>query len=126
MELNTIANEAVKSFATDIITQATEYNTDIDIDLEFTEIHNIEETSTAYKAIITSEYGTVIVFPDFAKNNTKATILNLGEINMLRKEGFSEEFIYTKGTIYGDLLSYNKKSTKIFGYYLTHRLNSYD
>ena len=124
MKLNAAADKAVKDFTADIIVSAKEFNKNIDISIDYHEVHNTDITLYAHKITLTSSFGKVIVFPDFAKNNTKAAILHLGELNRLRKEGFDEEFIHTQGVIYGSLVDYNKTHIKMLGCYLTHKINN--
>ena len=122
MKLHIVIDDVVKNFATDIIVSAKEYNPDIDIDISFYECMNDSQTQVAHQAIITSDIGIITIFPDFAKKSAQATIIRVGELKRLIAEGFDDEFIDAEGKVYGDLLDYNEKHVKMFGYYLTHKL----
>jgi adenosyl cobinamide kinase/adenosyl cobinamide phosphate guanylyltransferase len=89
--------DAVRDYAADIIVEAKEYDINADIDVTFYEANDSTETRSAHEAIITSEIGMVIVFPDFKKNSAQATIVNVGEMKRLVAEGFDEEFIENEG-----------------------------
>lgn len=116
-------DSAVKAFAADIVTAAKESNFDLDIDVDFSLCFDTREIKWANSAVITSELGIVIVFPNFKKQSAAAAIVNMGKINAMEKEGFSEEEI-DQAPIYGTLLPKSSSHAKDFGYYLSNKINS--
>jgi len=116
-------NTAVIMYVKDIVDCIKEHDYTLDIDIDTVEMANVKETEIANGAVITTQLGAVAVMPDFVKRNAKACIVKLGEISRLYKEGFDEEFIDTKGQIYGSLMSFNEKNVKALGYYLTHKID---
>lgn len=114
---------AVENYANEIIKSIKEYNATMEVDLDFTEATNVEETESARSALITTPIGVVVVIPDFKKNGASACILNLGEMNRMHAEGFDEAFIEKEGRIYGKPMTCNKNNIEVLGYYLTHKLD---
>ena len=123
MRLNIKVDAAVQDYADSILKAAKDYKCDVDIDVVTNETSNTTGTEKANQILITSELGVVVVFPDFTKSSARATIFDMGELNRLQKEGFSDDFIEEKGHVYGALLKKTQKNAEMFGYYLTHKLN---
>jgi hypothetical protein len=117
-------NESVLEFAHDIIHSAQLQNKDIKVSIDFDTAINLSQTLIAVKAKIDSDFGTIMIFPNFGKKSSAAYILNRGVINRMFKEGFSEEFIQRNGSIYSDEFEFNQKNIKMLGYYLTHKINN--
>ena len=116
---------AVESYVTSIVAVASSFGVLKDsADVDYTPCINKEQTVQADSATITSEFGIVIVFPDFIRKSAGAAILKVGVINSMQQEGFDEEFIENEGEIYGDLLPFTKENAELFGYYLTHKLQN--
>ena len=122
MVLNKAVNSAVKAFVSDISRSIQEKNFLLDIDIDWAEADD-GKCSKAESAIISTEFGSVVVVPDFKKKGARACIIDLGRINCLQQEGFSEEFIETKGHIYRPLKMYSKKNVDYFAYYLSQKLD---
>ena len=116
-------NERVLEFAHDIIHSAQLQNKDIKVSIDFDTAINSDQTLAAAKAKIDSDFGTIMVFPNFGKKTSCAYILNRGMVNRMLKEGFSEEFIQRNGGIYSDEFEFTQKNVKMLGYYLTHKIN---
>lgn len=123
MKINVKVDEAVKKYAEDIMENAKKMVPTINIECDYLEAQNTEMSEQANSAMITSELGIVIVFPDFNKKTASACILNLGELHRMQSEGFDEEFIETEGKIYGKSKAYNKNNVNTFAYYLSHKID---
>jgi hypothetical protein len=123
MKHNTKVDQAVKDYANDIINVVKQSRFDIEVDLEFAPAANIGETEEACSAIIASDIGIVVVWPDFKKGSARAAVFKVGEAKRLEKEGFDRDWIDEHGQIYGALLPYDKKNVNILGYYLSHKIN---
>jgi|CryBogDrversion2_4_1035264.scaffolds.fasta_scaffold79945_1 hypothetical protein len=121
--VNKKVDTAVKQYTKAIVNAAKEYKEDIDIDIDISEALNVDEDQSSTQALIKTELGVVIVLPDFKKMSAQATVVKLGIMKALKDEGFDEEFINTNGEIYGSLLTKSQKNAKVFGYYLTHKID---
>jgi len=121
--VNKKVDTAVKQYTKAIVNAAKEYKEDIDIDIDISEALNVDEDQSSTQALIKTELGVVIVLPDFKKMSAQATVVKLGIMKALKDEGFDEEFINTNGEIYGSLLIKSQKNAKVFGYYLTHKID---
>ena len=121
----TRTNNAVKAYVADILAAASSFETyQGEFDIGYRECLSSNEAVQANSATITSELGVVIVFPDFRRKSAKAAILSVGVVNAMKKEGFDEEYIEAEGNIYGHLLTNSTETAEMFGYYLTHRVES--
>lgn len=114
---------AVESYVNEIIEEIKQQSFETEIDLDFVEATNVDNTQSAKSALITTPIGAVVIIPDFVKNKAQACILKLGEIKCMEAEGFDEEFIEKNGKIYGKPLIKNKKNIETLAYYLTHKLD---
>jgi hypothetical protein len=123
MKLNRKVDKAVKDYAHDIIDAVKQSKYNIEIDLEFSPAANLSETEEASSAIIASDIGIVVVFPDFKEKSARAAIFKVGEAERLEKEGFDRDFIEEHGEVYGALMPYNEDSVVTLGYYLSHKIN---
>lgn len=123
MKLNEAIVDAVKSYAGDVVESAKAYSVNSDIDVEYDEAYNEEETESATAAVITSKFGMVMIFPDFAKKNAIASIYNVGLAKWMLAEGFTEEQVNEEGKVFGAIMPYNKKNVETLGYYLTHKID---
>lgn len=86
-------------------------------------VANTDHSKKARSVLIRSNFGAVIVFPNFLKKGTAAAaVLNLGVIRGMQKEGYTPEYIQENGKIYGDMRPFEKKNVELFAYYLTHKI----
>ncbi len=81
-----------------------------------------DQKKKARSIVIRTDFGAVLVLPDFKKKSASATILNLGVIRAMKQEGYTSEYIQENGKIYGDVRSFDKKNVQLFAYYLTHKI----
>lgn len=95
-----------------------------EVDVGFDPCLDSEEKLQALQATITTDIGVVVILPVFSKKSAVGTTLNIGLINGMRQEGFEDDFIFSEGLIYTDLLQFNTKNTKTLAYYLTHKLKN--
>jgi len=123
MKPNETVVDAVKAYANDIVQSAKAYNIDTDVDVDFDDAFNTEETESATAAVITSKLGVVMVFPDFVKKSACASIYNVGLAKWMIAEGFSEERVHEEGKVFGATMPHNKKNVETLGYYLTHKID---
>ena len=123
MKLNKKIDQAVKDYANDIVKVVKQSKFDISVELEFSPAANIAETEEAASAIIASDLGIVVVFPDFKKKSASAAIFKVGEAHRLEQEGFDPDWIEENGKIYGALLPYNEDNVVTLGYYLSHKID---
>jgi hypothetical protein len=115
---------AVKKYVAEILAAASafeKYKGEFDVEYEPCPSAT-EEKLKSSTAIITSDLGVVIVFPDFKTKSAKAAIVNLGLIKAMQAEGYDKEYIENEGSIYSTLFPLNKESTHLLGYYLTHKI----
>ena len=123
MKLNTKVDQAVKDYANDIVNAVKQTKYDISIELDFATAANIAETEEASSAIIASDIGIVVVWPDFKKKSAGAAIFKVGEAERLEKEGFDPDWIEENGKVYGAIMPYNEDSVAVLGYYLSHKID---
>lgn len=123
MKLNEAIVDAVKTYANDIVQSAKSYDNDTEVNVEYDEAYNSEETQSATAAVITSKLGVVMVFPNFYKNRAYASIYNVGLAKWMVAEGFSEEQIHQEGKVFGATMPHSKKNIETLGYYLTHKID---
>ena len=117
-------DQAVKSFTDDIvkyIDSLKEFTGQVEV--EFNEACNGDETLKASFGIITTKFGVVNVFPNFIEKTAYAAVVNLGLMRAMEKEGFEEDYILREGKIYGTLMKYSKENVKLFGIYLSQKMD---
>lgn len=115
------SSDLVREFALKVQeTAINEYNQDVSIDYE--RVLNSDESEYYDSAYITSNLGIVIIFPNCKALGAEASIINLGIINQMTKEGFSDEFIDEHGKFYGQMMPYNDENVKLIAYYLSNKL----
>jgi len=122
MKLNTKVDRAVHRYAEDIVDAVKQSKYNISVELDFSPAANITETEEASSAIIASDLGIVVVWPDFKAKSARAAIFKVGEAERLEKEGFDPDWIEENGKVYGALLPYNEDNVTILGYYLSHKI----
>lgn len=122
-KLDEKADAEVRRYCHEIVDLANAMNVEADIELNF-ELAVSKDDIHAAEGVITSEYGVVMVFPDFVNQSAKACVLQIGMIQYLRKEGFSEDEIWTNHPIFGAMLDKSPKSVAMFAHYLTHKTHA--
>jgi len=86
-------------------------------------VANTDLSRKARSILIRSNFGAVIVFPNFKKKGVaSAAVLNLGVIRGMKQEGYTADYIQENGKIYGDMKPHDAKSVQMFAYYLTHKI----
>ena len=123
MKLNAKVDQAVKDYANDIVNAVKQTKYDISIELDFATAANIAETEEASSAIIASDLGIVVVWPDFKAKSARAAIFKVGEAERLEKEGFDPDWIEENGKVYGALMPYTEDSVTTLSYYLSHKID---
>lgn len=93
------------------------------VEVEFHEALNKDETHSASFGVITTKFGVVNILPNFNEKVAYATVVNLGLMKAMEKEGFEEDYILTEGKIYGTLMKYSKENVKLFGIYLSQKMD---
>jgi hypothetical protein len=126
MKINTKVDKAVHNYANDIVNAIKQSKFDISVELDFSPAANITETEEASSAIIASDLGIVVVWPDFVAKSARAAIFKVGEAERLEKEGFDPDWIEENGKVYGALMPYTEDNVSILGYYLSHKINKND
>lgn len=125
MKFNEKLTKAVEEYAEAIVNAIKEHQFDFDVDLDYAEAYDNNNTQESRSAMITTALGVVVVLPDFTKKtaSAKACILKLGEMRRMEMEGFDENFIEKEGHIYGTLMPYSVTNAEVFAYYLTHKID---
>lgn len=123
MKLNNKVDKAVRDYAKDIVDAVKQSKYDIEVELDFSPATNTAETEEAASAVITSDMGIVVVWPDFSKKSARAAIFKVGEARRLEQEGFDQQWIEDHGPVWGALLPYNEDNVNLLGYYLSHKLS---
>lgn len=119
-----IIDGAVKDYAFEIAEKAKSYSEyDGEVSVDFDPCYSADEKYTCSQATITSEYGVIVVFPDFKKKSARACVVNLGLINAMQMEGFDNDYIEQEGKVYGTLVPQNTETVEAFAYYLTHKID---
>lgn len=85
-------------------------------------VGSVDQKKKARSVLIRTDFGAVIVLPDFKKKSSSATVLNLGVIRAMKQEGYTSEYIRENGKIYGEIKPFEKKNVELFAYYLTHKI----
>lgn len=124
-KINQPADRAVREFCDEIVAVANRLNPDADLELSY-EYATSEDDFHSTEGVISSNFGIVMVFPDFRNDCAKAAIMNIGLIQALRKEGFEEDeiFLGDKHKIFGELVPFSSEAVQKFAYHLTHRINA--
>jgi hypothetical protein len=113
---------SVREFTLDIVTEARAYLTEEEsIGVEFRSVESTDG-EFAESAVIRSELGVVIVFPNFVGGHAHASILNCGKLNGLVQEGFDEDALMDE-PVYSRLLEHSRDNAHSLGYYLSHKIN---
>lgn len=115
--------KAVRDYTDRIIQSIKSENPSIEVDVDLDACLNRDETFQANSTLITTEFGTVTVFPDFLRESARAAVVCLGNINQMVAEGFTEEQILEEGKIYGQLVLPCEESYSLLGYYLSHKID---
>ena len=123
MKTNAKVTEAVVQYADEIVNSVKQTRYDIELELDYMESVSADGKQGATQAIITSELGIVVVFPDFKKKSASAATLNVGLMRAMEKEGYDQETIEKQGQIYSKLLPYSPVNAELLAYYLTHKIN---
>ena len=116
-----ITAQKVKKFSTDIANGVKKINPDIEIDIDFDVCYNSTETAESIQAILSTKFGRICVFPDFKMNSATAFIVNLGMINYMRQEGFTDDAIMDS-KIFSDAFPYTDSSIIALSTFLSQKL----
>jgi hypothetical protein len=123
IKLNSEVDTSVKVYTNSVIMWAKQFDPDIDYRAIEETVNNVDEDECAAKITIGTTIGAVVVFPDFARNSAKATIVNIGRIKNLEKEGFELDHIMNNEPVYGMLLDFSESNCKLLGYYLSNKIS---
>jgi hypothetical protein len=124
MKSNEKVTKAVETYVETIVRYIKEYSYTTEVDVDYAEAFNEDNTQESRSAIVTTKLGAVVVMPNFKKKFACATVVNLGTIRQMEMEGFDEEFIEKEGKIYGEILPFSETNAEVFAYYLTHKISS--
>jgi len=125
MKFNEKLTKDVEAYAEAIVAAVKEQKFDWEVDLDYAQAFNENNTEESRSALITTQLGVVIVFPDFKnKKGARACILNLGLMRNMELEGFDEAFIEKNGKIYGEMLLFTESNAEVFAYYLSHKIDA--
>lgn len=116
-----ITAQKVKEFCADIANGVKKINPDIEIDIDFDVCYNSTETAESIQAILCTKFGRVCVFPDFKMNSATAFIVNLGMINCMKHEGFTDDEIMDS-KIFSDAFPYTDSSILALSVFLSEKL----
>lgn len=122
-EFDESTDAEVQDFAHSICEWIYERFPDSPIDLEEDFALNDTETMHSRRMSVSTNFGAVMILPDFRKQSAAAVVINLGMIRGMQKEGFDDKFIEENGQIYSDPIPFTDSSVEILGYYLTHKIN---
>jgi len=103
MKSNEKVTKAVETYVETIVRYIKEYSYTTEVDVDYAEAFNEDNTQESRSAIVTTKLGAVVVMPNFKKKFACATVVNLGTIRQMEMEGFDEEFIEKEGKIYGEI-----------------------
>ena len=78
----------------------------------------------AQRVYIKTDFGVVIVMPDFNHRSAAACTVNIGMVKGMAMEGFTDEQIDNEGRIYSTPVKFTESSIEVLGYYLTHKIFS--
>lgn len=120
---NEKVTKAVELYTEAIVAAVKEHKFDMEVDVDYAQAFNEDNTEETRSALITTPIGTVVVFPNFKGKAAKAAVVLLGEMRRMEMEGFTEEFINDHGKIYGKLMPHTESNAEVFAYYLTHKID---
>ena len=123
MKINKKADADVKKYVKFIQALCEKLDSDVKLEVEFTDGINAAEDTSASMASITSEYGIVIVLPDFIKSNASAFVYNTAMESYYRKEGFEDDWIEKNAKVFSKPLPFSLEHALCLSHYLTHKLN---
>lgn len=117
-------SQKVEDFAESIMAKIRELSPDLEIrSTADTAVSNTGEAS-ALRVYIKTDFGVVIVTPDFANRSSAAFAINLGLVRCMSMEGFTDEQIDKESKIYSDMVKFTSTGTEIMAYYLSHKISS--
>lgn len=116
-----ITAQKVKEFCADIADNVKMINPDIEIDIDFDVCYDSTETTESIQAVLWTKFGRVCVFPDFNMNSATAFVVNLGKINCMKQEGFTDDEIMDS-KIFSDAFPYTDSSIIALSTFLSQKL----
>lgn len=124
-KINQPADQAVRQFCDEIMAVANRMNSSAELELSY-EYATSEDDVHSAEGVISSDFGIVMVFPDFRNDSAKAAVMNIGLIQALRKEGFGEDEIFLSNDhkIFGELHPFSSEAVHMFANHLTRRINA--
>ena len=111
----------VKKFCADIAESIQTINPELEIDVDFEPCYDSTETVESIQAVLSTKFGRVCIFPDFKQNSASAFVVNLGKINCMKQEGFTDDEIMDS-KIFSDPFPYDESSILALSTYLTQKL----
>jgi hypothetical protein len=116
---NEKVDTAVKQYANAIIAGIRVLDPLLEMDIDYSEAMNDNETYKATICDIQTEFGFVTIFPDFAEESSKAALLNRGMIGAMELEGFDDDAI-NNSPVYGTLTNFSPENVDVFVLVLTN------
>lgn len=113
--------ERVKEYCTDLADRVLAINPDLEIDIDFERCYDSTETKESIQAVLCTQFGRICIFPDFKTNSATAFVVNLGKINCMRKEGFTDDEIMDS-KIFSDPFPHTESSLIALSTFLSQKL----
>lgn len=123
LPLNEKIDAAVRQYAQDIVEEVKNLNIDAEVETEYIEGTNQENTESAACALLITDLGGVVIWPDFIENSASATIFLSGNLERMIKEGFTESQIDSECPMFSALLPHKDENVELLAHYLTHKID---
>lgn len=117
-----VIDDSVKNFVNEIVAEIKNIKFTTDVDVDFCDAESECLQYKSISCIISTDLGTVAIFPNFVKNSSSGAIFNYGLENRYISEGFDEESIDKEARVWTNIKDYSSESTKVFANYLTTKL----
>jgi hypothetical protein len=95
---------------------------DVEVTMTADTASNTEGDLHTQRVYLKTDFGVVIVMPNFAERCAAACTINLGLWHGMILEGFDDDTIDKEGKLLSKPLNHSEHSVELLGYYLTHKI----
>ena len=113
-------DQKVEKFADAIHEDIRENFPDIPVLITGDTARNSDETLHCQRIYLKTDYGVVVIMPNFKDRCAAASIINLRLWRWMTLEGFDDEAIDREGRLLSKPVNYSQNMVEVMSYYLTH------
>lgn len=115
-------DQKVEKYAEGIMEMIREHAPEMEIRSSADSITSDDGSLRAQRVYIKTDFGVVVVLPDFINRSASACTINIGMVKGMSMEGFTDEQIDQEGRIFSKPVPFTKSGIEVLSYYLTHKL----